>query len=91
MGKGRKYCSCIPLLWGKAGNSALVYHYYGERQEILLLYTVMISVWTGRSEQTVKIQIRLLREGQSGQGLHCLPSCLHLLNALLYGKATLFV
>ena len=25
MGKGRKYCSCIPLLWGKTGNTALVY------------------------------------------------------------------
>ena len=40
MGKGRKYCSCIPLLQGKAGNTALVYRYYRERQEILLLYTV---------------------------------------------------
>ena len=27
---------------------------------------------------------------QSDQGLHCLPFCLHLLNALLYGRATLF-
>ena len=27
---------------------------------------------------------------QSGQGLHCLPFCLHLLDALLYDKITLF-
>ena len=50
--------------------------------------TVMIlSFWTDRSGQTVQTQIR---EEQSDQGLHCLPFCLHLLDALLYGKATLF-
>ena len=27
---------------------------------------------------------------QSDQGLHCLPLCLHLLDALFYGKTTLF-
>ena len=27
---------------------------------------------------------------QSDQGLHCLPFCLHLFDALLYGEATLF-
>ena len=42
---------------------------------------VMIrSVWTHRSRQTVK---------QSDQGLYCLPFCLHLLDTLLFGKATL--
>ena len=29
-------------------------------------------------------------EEQSDQGLHCLPFCLHLLEALFYTKATLF-
>ena len=29
-------------------------------------------------------------EEQSDQGLHCLPFHLHLLDALLYGNATLF-
>ena len=53
--------------------------------------TVMIlSLWTDRSGQTVQTQIRLLPEEQSDQGLHCLQFCLHLLNALLYGKGILF-
>ena len=34
-------------------------------------------------------QIRLLFEEQSDQGLHCLQFRLHLLDALLYGKAIL--
>ena len=53
-------------------------------------YTIMIlSFRTDRSEQTMQIQIRLLLE-QSDQGLHCLHFCLHLLDALLYGKTMLF-
>ena len=40
------------------------------------LYTVLINIGTGRSEETVQILIRLLLRGQSDQGLHCFP--LHL-------------
>ena len=54
-------------------------------------YTVMIlSFRTDRSGQTVQTQIRLLLEEQSDQGLHCLQFPLHLLDALLFGKAILF-
>ena len=50
-----------------------------------VLSTVMIlSFRTDRSGQTVQTQIRLLLEEQSDQGLHCLPFCLHRLDALLY-------
>ena len=53
--------------------------------------TVMIlSFWTDWSEQIVQTQIRLLLEEQSDQGLHYLQYCLHLLDALLYGKASSF-
>ena len=45
---------------------------------------------TDKYGQTVQTQIRLLLEEQSDQGLHCLPFRLHLLDALLYGRATLF-
>ena len=55
------------------------------------LYTVMIiSFRTDKSGQTVQTQIRLLLEEQSDQGLHCLQFRLHLLGALLFGKAILF-
>ena len=50
---------------------------------------MMLSFRTDRSGQTVQTQIRLLLEEQSDQGLHCLPFHLHLLDALLYDKATL--
>ena len=51
--------------------------------------TVMIlSFRTDRSGQTVQTQIKLLLEEQSDQGLHCLPFRLHLLDSLLYGRAT---
>ena len=51
--------------------------------------TIMIlSFRTDRSGQTVQTQIRLLLEEQSDQGLHCLPFRLHLLDSLLYGRAT---
>ena len=46
--------------------------------------------YTCKSGQTVQTQVRLLLEQQSDQGLHCLQFPLHLLDALLYGKATLF-
>ena len=53
--------------------------------------TVMIlSFWTDRSGVTVQTQIRLSLEEKSNKGLHCLQFLLHLLDALLYGKATLF-
>ena len=48
------------------------------------------SFQTDRSGQTVQTQIRQLLEEQSDQGLHCLQFRLHLLNALFYGKASLF-
>ena len=38
--------------------------------------------------QTVQTQIRLLLEEQSDQGLHYLPFCLHRLDSLRYGRAT---
>ena len=55
---------------------------------IIRCITVMIlSFWTDRPGQTVQTQIR---EEQSDQILHCLQFHLHLLEALLYGKASLF-
>ena len=52
-------------------------------------YTVLIqSFRTDTPWQTVQTQIRLLLEEQSDQGLHCLPFRLHLLDSLLYGRAT---
>ena len=38
----------------------------------------------------MQTQFRLLLEEQSGYGLHCLQFRLHLLDALLYGKDSLF-
>ena len=61
------------------------------RMEGQTVTTVMIlSFRTDRSGKTVQTQIRQLLEEQSDQRLDCLPFCLHLLNALLYGKAALF-
>ena len=58
---------------------------------ILFVITVMIlSFRTDWSGQIVQTQIRLLLEEQSDQGLHCLQYCLHLLDALLYGKTSFF-
>ena len=51
---------------------------------------MILSFRTDMPGQTVKTQIRLLLEAQSDQGLHCLAFCLHLLDPLLYGRATLF-
>ena len=52
--------------------------------------TVMILRFrTDRSGQTVQTQIIQLLDEQSDQCLDCLPFRLHLLNALLYGKAAL--
>ena len=48
---------------------------------------MILSFRTGRTGQTVQTQIRLLLQEQSDQGLHCLQFHLHLLEALLYGKA----
>ena len=56
-----------------------------------LTTTIMIlSIRTDRSGQTVQTQIRLFLEAQSDQGLHCLQFRLHLLDALVFGKAILF-
>ena len=59
--------------------------------KVKFTFTVMfLSFQTDRSGQTVQTQIRLLLEEQSDQGLHCLLFCLHVLDAFLNGKATLF-
>ena len=50
---------------------------------------MILSCLTDRSGQTVQTQIRLFLEEQSDLGLHCLPFRLHLLDALLNGKAIL--
>ena len=53
----------------------------------------ILSFRTDRPGQTVQTQIRVLLEEQSDltdQGLHCLQLRLHLLEALLYDKASLF-
>ena len=48
-----------------------------------ILHTVMIlSFRTDRSRQTVKTQIRLLLEEQSGRALHCLQFNLHLFDEI---------
>ena len=49
---------------------------------------MILSFRTDMPVQTVQIQIRLLLEEESDQGLHCLPFHLHHLDSLLYGKAT---
>ena len=51
---------------------------------------MILSFRTDLSGQIVQTQIRLLLEEQSDQGLHYLPYCLHILNALLYGKTSFF-
>ena len=55
-----------------------------------LLTVMFLSFRTDWSGQIVQTQIRLLLEEQSDQGLHCLQYCLHLFDALLYGKTSLF-
>ena len=57
------------------------------------LYTVMSNdpmFCTDRSGQTVQIQIRLLLEEQSDQGLHCLLFPLHHFDKITKGFASLF-
>ena len=49
-----------------------------------------LSFRTDRSGQTVQIQIRLLLEEQSDQGLHCLLYHLHLFDEKTQGLASLF-
>ena len=57
----------------------------------LVITTEMIqSFRRDRPGQTVQTQIRLFLEEQSDLGLHCLQFPLHLLDALLYGKAIMF-
>ena len=51
---------------------------------------MILSFQTDSPGQTVQTQIRLRLEEPSDQGLHCLPFRLHVLDTLLYGKATLF-
>ena len=58
-----------------------------KRQAACRASTVMfLSFRTDRSGQTEQIQIRLLLEEKSHQGLHCLQCPLHLLDALLLRK-----
>ena len=58
---------------------------------ITVFITLMIiRFWTDRSGQTVQTQIRLLLEEQSDQGLHCLPFCLHRLDALHCDSTSLY-
>ena len=42
------------------------------------------------SENTVQTQIRLLFKEQSGQGIHCLPFRLYLLETFMQYKTNLF-
>ena len=49
---------------------------------------MILSFRTDWSGQIVQTQIRLLLEEQSDQGLHYLQYCVHLLDALLYGKTS---
>ena len=56
----------------------------------LIYYRNDLSFRTDRSGQTVQIQIRLLLEEQSDQGLHCLLFHLHHLDKVPYGLASLF-
>ena len=51
---------------------------------------MILSFRTDWSGQIVQTQIRLPLEEQSEQGLLCLQYCLHHLDALLYGKTSLF-
>ena len=51
---------------------------------------MILSFQTDRPGQTRQTQIRLLLQEQFDQGLHYLQFRLHLLDALLYGKASLF-
>ena len=53
--------------------------------DIVLLFSMVniLSPGTGRSEQTLQTQIRLLLEEQSDQDLQCLPFYPHLLNSIL--------
>ena len=51
---------------------------------------MILSFQTDWSGQIVQTQIRLLLEEQSDQGLHYSQYCLHLLDALLYGKTSYF-
>ena len=50
----------------------------------------VFSEFWPESEQKVQTPIRLLLKEQSDLGLHCLPFCLHPLEAFLYITATLF-
>ena len=50
----------------------------------------LLSTRTGRSEQTMQNQVRLLLKKQSDQVLHSLPFYLHRLGALLHCEIKLF-
>ena len=52
------------------------------QQRIVSLYRNDPKFLDDRSGQTVQIQIRLLLEDQSDQGLHCLPFHLHLFDEI---------
>ena len=48
------------------------------------------NIETGRFEQTVQAQIRLLLKEQSDHGLHCLPFHRYFLQALLHLETEMF-
>ena len=64
-----------------------VAHQFYTINKITVMILSFLTDWSG---QIVQTQIRLLLEEQSDQGLHYLQYCLHLLDALLYGKNPLF-
>ena len=66
------------------------FFFFLDIQEKILFTVMILNFRTDRSGQTVQTQIRLLLEEQSDQGLHYLEFRLHLLGALLFGKAILF-
>ena len=53
-------------------------------QHVISIRTYMVN------NSLITLNFQTDRSGQSDRGLHCLQFCLHLLDALLYGKATLF-
>ena len=51
---------------------------------------IILNCWTDRSGQTIQIQIRMLLEEQSDQGLLCLLFYLHVFDKIPSGLAALF-
>ena len=75
-------------LFGKLNFIALMYLAMCDIVYNVKTTVMILSFRTDWSGQIVQTQIRLLLEEQSDQGLHYLQYCVHLLNALLYGKTS---